>query len=234
MTRMISALAHMRRRAPSVSKSCPPTLLDWSLTRRAALSLAAWSLASVGPRPPAAFALVDGIPLYAPGDKVSLPDRGFEYWLPQMEQLRDSYMPSLRASVSAADWRAAAPIISGDALTASLQAFGGTASILGDEAYTALALKQRYAQAAKQLQKTIVADAPSTQAALTSVAELESSVNDLLALVPASVVEAVRAFEAKQRAAALAAAAPPPLPPPPPSPAPLDPPLASPALSSAP
>ena len=31
--------------------------------------------------PPAARALVDGIPLYAPGDRIKLPENGFESYL---------------------------------------------------------------------------------------------------------------------------------------------------------
>ena len=63
--------------------------VDLVATRRAALALSLSSLAALGRPPAPARAMVDGIPLYAPGDAILLPKAGFEYWLPRAEALRD-------------------------------------------------------------------------------------------------------------------------------------------------
>ena len=186
-------------------------------TRRSALALSAWSLVALTSRP-AAHARVDGIPLYAPGDQIKLPTMGFEYWLPRCEQLRDVEIPAVRAAVTAADWPTAARLVSADAVDVQLKVFGSTASILGDEAYTALALKARYAKGTKALLALVGADAPPTQqAALDVTKELETCVGELVALIPPPVVEQVRDIERKKAALAAAAAPPPPPLPPPPS-----------------
>ena len=122
------------------------------------------------------------------------------------------------AAVTAADWPTAARLVSADAVAVQLKVFGSTASILGDEAYTALALKARYAKGANALLALVGADAPPTQqAALDATKELETCVVDLLALIPLPVVQQVRAIEQKAAAEAAAAAPPPPPLPPPPS-----------------
>ena len=128
------------------------TALDLSTSRRAALLAL---LATSGPLP--SLAKVDGIPLYAPGDQAMLPKDGFEKWLPITEQLRDSILPKLREAISNSDYETAAQLVSPAALTQQLEAFGRLASILGDEAYTALGIKSRYRNAATQLQKALLA-----------------------------------------------------------------------------
>lgn len=172
------------------------SLAENAVTRRAALALSAWALAAS--TPPAAHARVDGIPLYAPGDQVNLPKAGFEYWLPRVEALQTA-IPSLRLACTTADWPAAAQLLSSETIAAQLSTLGGTASILGDDAYTAIGIKQRWAQAAKRLQGLLIGDKPpNQQAALQAVAELELCVQDMLALIPPSVVRQVRELEKKR------------------------------------
>ena len=181
-----------------------------AFSRRAVL--AACSLAALGARPLSApvAAKVEGLPFYAPGDQILLPKAGFEYWLPRVEAMRDRMLPALRRAVTDADWTAAAQYLSKDALDAQLKTFGSTASILGDEAYTAVGIKQQYAAAAQRLQRTVVAG--DGKGSLEAVGDMEQRVVEFLALVPSSVVDQVRALEKE----AAAAAAPPPPPPPPP------------------
>lgn len=99
------------------------------MTRRAAIALSTCVLFSSP-----AVARVDGIPFYAPGDKVVLPGAGFETWLPRIEALQLSALPSLRAAIQSKNWAAAAQFLSADSLSYQLKVFGSTASILGDEA----------------------------------------------------------------------------------------------------
>ena len=170
-------------------------------TRRAALAALAATLATVNTRP--ARALVDGVPFYAPGDKFQVPAVGFEFWLPKIEELNTRTLPALRATVDKSDWRAAALYLSKDAVSVQLQTLGSTASIMGDEAYTALGIKAKYGKALARLQQTIVADTPSQPDALGIVSELEACVAELLGLIPQSVVDQVRKLE--QAKASLAA-----------------------------
>ena len=78
-----------------------------------------------------ALALVDGIPLYAPGEKIALPERGFEYWLPRMEQIQSVALPAVRSTVSNGDWASLSPFFG--TVPAQLSVFGNLASIMGDE-----------------------------------------------------------------------------------------------------
>ena len=190
--------------------------------RRAALQhagaalFAAAAACTVAPR--SARALVEGIPLYAPGDKILTPDAGFETYLPLLYRVRDS-IPPLEAAVTDGDWAAVAR--GADAKASEAAIIANTASILGDEAYTALGLKAQFEAAAKALAKA--AAKQEAAAARGAVGELKASVGEVLALIPAEVVKEVvkreqklaelRAAEeaaaAAKRKAAEAAAAPP-------------------------
>lgn len=132
--------------------------LPHAISRRSAHLLAAWALSasiSLGPARRAS-ARVEGIPLYAPGDKIKLPEEGFEVQLPRLEALRDRTIPLLRAALEKSDWEAAATQVGPDAVTSQLRVLGDTASILGDEAYTALSLKAKYAASVRKLQAALV------------------------------------------------------------------------------
>ena len=179
----------------------PPTPIS---RRSAAAALAALAL-SAGPRLPAR-ALVEGIPLYAPGDAYMLPEAGFETFLPKLEALRDSSIPALKLALSEQDWAAATQLTGPDVLKQQLAALGSTAALLGDEAYTALAFKARYAAAAKRLQRSL-AERNQGDAGLL-INEMESSVGDFVALIPQVVVDQVRAREQKLASLATGAAAP--------------------------
>ena len=192
------------------------------LPRRAALQhagaalFAAAAACTVAPR--SARALVEGIPLYAPGDKILTPDAGFETYLPLLYRVRDS-IPPLEAAVADGDWAAVAR--GADAKASEAAIIANTASILGDEAYTALGLKAQFEAAAKALAKA--ATKQEAAAARGAVGDLKASVGEVLALIPAEVVQEVvkrerklaelRAAEeaaaAAKRKAAEAAAAPP-------------------------
>ena len=172
-----------------------------SVSRRGVVhAFAAWALSSspmLSPvtAPCPASALVDGIPLYAPGDKIKLPDYGFEVQLPRLELLRDRTLPSLRDAIERDDWQGAAEFIGIAPVQAQLQLLGETSSILGDEAYTALALKGQYAATVKRLQAAVVSSRRND--ALRELDSLETVVVDYLALVPQKVVALVRARERK-------------------------------------
>ena len=160
---------------------------------RALLAVAASTLPALAPL--RASALVDGIPLYAPGDKISLPEAGFEVWLPRMEAIRDVQLPALRAAADASDWPTVEAALSPSVLKEQLTTFGNLASILGDEAYTAVGIKALYTASAKKLQASV----GKRDDALKRVGELELCVTQTLALVPAPVVQQVREREAKLR-----------------------------------
>ncbi len=166
-----------------------------TLSRRGAHLMAAWALSASATLGPAyrVSARVDGIPLYAPGDKFKLPDEGFEVQLPRLEGLRSRMIPALRFALEKSDWEAAAMQIGPDALSFQLRVLGDTASILGDEAYTALGLKAQYGSAAKRLQAAVVSAKQAD--ALREVATLDATLSDYIALVPTSVVELVRERE---------------------------------------
>ena len=179
-----------------------------ALSRRALLAIS--SLAVFTKAPPT-VAKVDGIPLYAPGEEILLPKAGFEYWLPVLSALKEAQLPTLRAAVGKSDWQTAARFVTPEAIEVQLKTFGSMASILGDDAYTAIGIKQRYGKAIKQLQSVVVADTPSETTALEVVSSLEACASELYALVPTPVIEQVKAREAAIRnlkAAEEAAAAP--------------------------
>ena len=184
----------------------PP--LELATSRRAAL-LALSAIASVPVGVRRAHAIVDGIPLYAPGDQIQLPEAGFETFLPQVEQLCDSALPMLKELISVSDYDAAARFVLRDALSQQLDTFGNMASILGDEAYTAVGIKSRYRQAAKQLQAALIASPIRQDVALKRAGEMQACANELRDLVPDVVVRQVRERE-KMLAAAIAKEAPPP------------------------
>jgi hypothetical protein len=187
------------------------------LTRRSVLTVCTLSVLSCQrPLVQPARARVDGIPLYAPGDQVVLPPAGFETYLPQLEDIRDVQLPALRAAIEAAEWDAAR--VGADAKAAQLVVLSKTASILGDEAYTAVSLKGRYSTAAAAVQSGL-SSKPAADQLLTGVAVMESTLREFIALIPDSVVEAVRARDDKLRALQ-APPAPAPKPEPVPEPAP--------------
>ena len=167
-----------------------------SLTRRGLLTACSLAACSFGVPTRPARAIVDGIPLYAPGDKFQLPEYGFETQLPQLEQIRDVTLPAMRESIRRADWASARSSFSMD-FERQLYILGSTASILGDEAYTAVMLKARYAAAGKKLQAKLAVTEPREEEVLGTVDELDATVNEYIALVPAVVVDAVRARERK-------------------------------------
>ena len=145
-----------RRRLARISSQMrlPVRLPITDAPRRAALQhagaalFAAAAACTVAPR--SARALVEGIPLYAPGDKILTPDAGFETYLPLLYRVRDS-IPPLEAAVTDGDWAAVAR--GADAKASEAAIIANTASILGDEAYTALGLKAQFEAAAKALAK---------------------------------------------------------------------------------
>ena len=144
-------------------------------------------------------------PLYAPGDKILTPDAGFETYLPLLYRVRDS-IPPLEAAVTDGDWAAVAR--GADAKASEAAIIANTASILGDEAYTALGLKAQFEAAAKALAKA--ATKQEAAAARGAVGDLKASVGEVLALIPAEVVQEVVKRErklAELRAAEEAAAA---------------------------
>jgi hypothetical protein len=169
-------------------------ILSSLTTRRSAIAACcAFSLMEIQ-RP--ARALVDGIPLYAPGDQFALPDVGFETLLPRLESIRDVELTGTRGAIVRGDLSAAA--ISLDpkgALARQLEALGSTASILGDDAYTALSIKAKYASSAKRLLARLSATTSSEAELLQEVGQLEASFEEFLALIPPVVVKQVRARE---------------------------------------
>ena len=165
-----------------------------ALSRRSVTAaLTAFALTTV-PRQPAA-AQVEGIPLYAPGSSVLLPEAGFETYLPRLESLRDDILPSLSKAVSESDWPAAAQLANADLLAQQLKTFGSTAALLGDDAYTALSVKARYGAAAKRLQRALAEQSQGDAQLL--VKEMDTSVNEFTGLIPKVVVDQVRAREQK-------------------------------------
>lgn len=179
-------------------------------SRRAAILALSAAAAPLGRLP--ASAKVDGIPFYAPGDQFALPEAGFETFLPRTERLRDQILPALRSALAAGEYDSAARFVLPAELDQQAEVFGNMASILGDEAYTAVGIKARYRASAKKLQATLIATPIRQDDALRSAGEMEACVNELVALVPDVVVQQVRQREEKLRQAA-AAAAPPPAPP---------------------
>ena len=178
--------------------------LPHAIPRRSA-HLVAWALSATISLGPArrASARVEGIPLYAPGDKIKLPEEGFEVQLPRLEALRDRTIPLLRAALEKSDWEAAATQVGPDAVTSQLRVLGDT------EAYTALSLKAKYAASVRKLQAALVS--AKQDDALREVDALEATISDYIALVPAKVVELVREREGVpvQKAGAAVPTAPP-------------------------
>ena len=166
-----------------------------ALNRRAMLTV--WALVAANTHRLTAEAIVEGIPLYAPGDQIALPQFGFETQLPRLEALRDVMMPALQGAVEQGEWAAAAKAISGDALAKQLTVLGDTASILGDEAYTALSIKGKYASSAKKLQTSLSSAVPQREEIIRGVGELDATLREYMELIPDVVVRQVRAREAK-------------------------------------
>jgi len=176
-----------------------------SLSRRSfAAAVTAFAMAAI-PRQPAA-AIVEGIPLYAPGEKVMLPDAGFETYLPKLETLRDDVLPSLSKAVAELDWSVAAQLANADQNAQQMKLFGSTAALLGDDAYTALSIKARYSAASKRLQRALAEQAQGDAQLL--VKEMDASLNEFIGLIPKVVVDQVRAREAKLASFAAAKATP--------------------------
>ena len=143
-----------------------------------------------------ARALVDGIPLYAPGDQFALPDVGFETMLPMLEVIRDVELAGMHDAIVRGDLDAAAAALAPARLDRQLDALGNTASILGDEAYTALSLKVKYASSAKRVQTRLSSTTTSSETdLLRNVDELEAILNEYINLIPPAVVKQVRARE---------------------------------------
>ena len=86
--------------------------------------------------PRSARALVEGIPLYAPGDKILTPDAGFETYLPLLYRVRDS-IPPLEAAVTDGDWAAVARRPTRKASEAVIMAELAGLDTSRSEAYTA-------------------------------------------------------------------------------------------------
>ena len=173
-------------------------LLAGAVTRRGLLA-AAWTFAAVGQQRPA-VAQVDGIPFYAPGDQIALPEAGFEYFLPRLEAVSSQTLPKLRAAVESSDWAAARQTFGTTTSSEHLALLGGTASILGEEAYTGLGLKAEYAAAAKKLLAILAAADPSQKEAQLVAGQLDDVFRRYLALIPDVVVREVRAREKKLQA----------------------------------
>lgn len=142
-----------------------------------------------------AVALVDGIPLYAPGEGILLPEAGFEVFLPRIEMLRDQALPALKQAVVDNDWRRAAELASADNLKRQMSDFGRIAALLGDDAYTVLALKAQYGAAAKRLQQALVAASVSQSDAQQCIADMDAKTTEVINLVPKVVVDQVRQRE---------------------------------------
>ena len=87
-----------------------------------------------------------------------------------------------------------------DAKASEAAIIANTASILGDEAYTALGLKAQFEAAAKALAKA--AAKQEAAAARGAVGDLKASVGEVLALIPAEVVKEVVKREQKLAEAA--------------------------------
>ena len=178
-------------RLPTTTRSCSSPS---EISRRSAHSLAAWALtASAALWQAPVSALVDGIPLYAPGDQIKLPEVGFEVQLPRLEYMRDRLLPSIRTAVGESDFEGAAKQIGIEQVKQQLQVLGDTASILGDEAYTAVSLKSKYALTVKKLQVAVVS--MKQDDALREVTNLDAVVGDYIGLIPPKVVELVRSRE---------------------------------------
>ena len=143
-------------------------------------------------------ARVDGIPFYAPVSGAGLPDEGFESLLPRVEAIKSS-IPMLREAAASGEWEQILTAQTPSIIDGQLRTLGSMASILGDEAYTALSLKSQYATAARRLMA--VASEPaerSTTRALATVDELDLCISKTLGLVPEVVVKQVKVFQEQQ------------------------------------
>ena len=92
------------------------------------------------------------------------------------------------------EWTRVAEMVAPDTVAATqAKTLGRLASILGDDAYTALAMKGRFVTSSKKLVTLSSApQAPDVEAALEPVIQMEKVINDFVALVPSSVVDQVR------------------------------------------
>ncbi|KAL1521618.1 hypothetical protein AB1Y20_021277 [Prymnesium parvum] len=168
-------------------------------TRRT-FGLAVIGILSLQATPQPAAAMVEGIPLYAPSSGTAPPEEGFEALLPRTEKIRDG-MPALLEAIEGRDWAAVQALESAAILEKQLASLGSIASILGDEAYTAVALKREFASSAKRLIQTAAESPEQSSDALAAGRRMERAVSEIVALVPQPVVDQVREYERTRTAA---------------------------------
>ena len=140
--------------------------------------------------PSPAAARVEGIPLYAPFGSAPLPSQGFEVLYPALEQLI-AYLTALRGYASGGDWSKVADSVSEPAVVAQGKLIGSLASILGDDAYTVLSLKNRYLASARKLRETLATSPPPPEAS-SSLDDMVSVLGLIKDLVPEKVVTQAR------------------------------------------
>ena len=117
--------------------------------------------------------------------------------LPRMEVLREA-LKGVRAAAIRADWDDVTAAASADAAKRDSATFGRFASILGDEAYTVLNLKSRYAGVMVRLGKVANGRPDPPDGALKEIDEAIGIVSDAIALVPAAVVKQVREYQRRK------------------------------------
>ena len=133
---------------------------------------------------------MEGIPLYAPFGSAPLPSQGFEVLYPALEQLI-AYLTALRGYASGGDWSKVADSVSEPAVVAQGKLIGSLASILGDDAYTVLSLKNRYLASARKLRETLATSPPPPEAS-SSLDDMVSVLGLIKDLVPEKVVTQAR------------------------------------------
>jgi hypothetical protein len=142
--------------------------------------------------PSPAAARVEGIPLYAPFGSAPLPAQGFEVLYPALEQLL-AYMTALRGYASGGEWSKVADAdgVSEPAVIAQGKLVGSLASILGDDAYTVLSLKNRYLASARKLREALATSPPPPETS-SSLDDMVSVLGLIKDLVPEKVVTQAR------------------------------------------
>mmetsp|Transcript_45565 Transcript_45565/g.143340 ORF Transcript_45565/g.143340 Transcript_45565/m.143340 type:complete len:212 (-) Transcript_45565:157-792(-) len=183
-------------------------------SRRSATANFAAALLSAAPALRAA-AKVDGLPLYAPKPGAiggsAYPEEGFEALLPRVEGFAAGAAAAL-AAAKASDWDSLSAATSPAALAYQSAQLGKFASILGDDAYTALTLKREYLQGVSALSAAVASAASGggeeAARAVKAAEVMSSSLDSMLALVPPKVVAQVRKREQALAALAARAAAP--------------------------
>lgn len=170
--------------------------------RHALLKILTAAVAAAGGPIGTASAKVDGIPLYAPSagaiGSSPFPNEGFEVLLPRLEGFASNAAATYDAA-RAANWDGVSAALAAVSLDYQAMNMGKLATILGDDAYDALALKREYLSAVGKLRPAATAAAAGDEeeaARAVQAAELmSSSLRAMLELVPPPVVAQVRARE---------------------------------------